>query len=230
MKNELNQIHLFINDDIYYFIDIDKKTVIKEFNISDFLIELYESDNTSFNHYLEFILNNDSESLFKILGEPLSRIGKIECHFFNIKIDDDFQKPLEIYSFESYNDFVLFTIYIATSLNIQFNKCKNCGKYFVPTAKSNEIYCTRIYKNNRTCRDIGYENAVKSDEITKTYRNAYKTQNAKKQRNKDVPNIDTMFFDWASSAKEMYKLCKDNKIKLKQFSKWLQDHQNWIKD
>ena len=26
---------------------------------------------------------------------------------------------------------------------IYINKCKNCGKYFVPTSKSNEIYCKR---------------------------------------------------------------------------------------
>ena len=49
-----------------------------------------------------------------------------------------------------------------------------------------------------------------------------------KQRNKDVPNIDKLFSNWAYQAKEMYKLCKDNKIKLNEFNKWLKDHQDWI--
>ena len=116
----------------------------------------------------------------------------------------------------------------AAALNIQLNKCKNGVKYFVPTTKNNEIYCTRVFRNGKTCRDIGYELSVQSDEITKLYRNAYKTQNAKKQRNKDIANVDKLFSNWASKAKEMYKLSKDNKIKLDELSKWLKDNQDWI--
>lgn len=229
MKEESKQIHLFINDNKYYLIDIDKKTVIRVFNLGDFLIELFEDTDTSVKYPIEFLLNNNVETLYKVFGDELSKIGPIKCRIFSdIKIDDDLHMPLEVYSFESYHDFVLFTIYKAASANIQFNKCKNCGKYFVPTTKSNEIYCTRVFRNGKTCRDIGYEISIQSDEITKLYRNAYKTQNAKKQRNKNVANIDKLFSNWASQAKEMYKLCKDNKIKLDELSKWLKDNQDWI--
>lgn len=69
---------------------------------------------------------------------------------------------------------------------------------------------------------------IYSIEITKLYRNAYKTQNAKKQRNKDIANVDKLFSNWASEAKKMYKLCKDNKIKFDELSKWLKDNQDWI--
>jgi hypothetical protein len=229
MSKELNQIHLFINDNKYYLLDIDKKTVLKAFNLSDFLIELFESDNVSIKYLIEFLLDNNSESLYKVLGNELSKIGPIKYRIFSdIEIDDDIQMPLEVYSFKSQHDFILFTIYKAAASNIPFNKCKNCGKYFVPTTKSNEIYCTRVFRNGKTCRDIGYEISVQSDEIAKIYRNAYKTQNAKKQRNKNIPNIEKQFSNWASQAKEMYKFCKDNKIKLDEFSKWLKDHQDWI--
>lgn len=229
MNKDLKQIHLYINGDKYYILDIDRKKIIEEFNLSNFLIELFENYDASVAYLIEFILNNNSELLYKILGDELSKIGTIECKIISdIKIDNDLLMPLEVYTFKSYNDFVLFTIFKASSSNIQFNKCKNCGKYFVPTSKSNEIYCTRTFRNNKTCRDIGYDNSVQADEVSKTYRNAYKTQNAKKQRNKDIPNIDEQFSNWVSQAKEMYKLCKENKIKLKEFSKWLKDNQDWI--
>ena len=153
-------------------------------------------------------------------------MGSFKCRIFSgIEIESDLKMPLEVYTFESYNDFIL---YRAAALNIQFNKCKNYGKYFVPTTKSNEIYCTRVFRNGKTCRDIGYELSVQSDEITKLYRNAYKTQNAKKQRNKDIANVDKLFSNWASEAKKMYKLCKDNKIKFDELSKWLKDNQDWL--
>lgn len=270
MNKELNKINIFINANKYYFLDMNKKTIINDFDISDFLINLYEKkyeehsidslktisnkfkeiadveDYLMFNQkfvqqiynfkytyeylksYIDILFSN-SNDVYNLLGDALSKMGSIEYSIISdIKLEKDLSLPLEVYSFTSYDTFILFTIFKSLSLNIKFNKCKNCGKYFVPTAKSNEIYCTRIYRNNKTCRDIGYENSVQSDKISKAYRNAYKTQNAKKQRNKNIPNIDDKFSYWATEAKEMYKLCKDNKIKFNEFNKWLKDHQDWI--
>lgn len=229
MKKELKHIHPYINNDNCYLIDIEKKTVTKEFNLGNFLIELFEETNASQKYLIEFLLNNHADLLYKALGNELSKMGPFKCRIFSgIEIESDLKMPLEVYTFESYNDFILFILYRAAALNIQFNKCKNCGKYFVPTTKSNEIYCTRVFRNGKTCRDIGYELSVQSDEITKLYRNAYKTQNAKKQRNKNIANVDKLFSNWASEAKKMYKLCKDNKIKFDELSKWLKENQDWI--
>ena len=229
MNEELKHIHLYINNDKCYLIDIEKKTVTKEFNLGNFLIELFEGTNASQKYLIEFLLNNHADLLYKSLGNELSKMGPFKCRIFSgIEIESDLKMPLEVYTFESYNDFILFILYRAAALNIQFNKCKNCGKYFVPTTKSNEIYCTRVFRNGKTCRDIGYELSVQSDEITKLYRNAYKAQNAKKQRNKDIANVDKLFSNWAFEAKKMYKLCKDNKIKFDELSKWLKDNQDWI--
>lgn len=229
MKKKLKHIHLYINNDNCYLIDIEKKTVTKEFNLGNFLIELFEETNASQKYLIEFLLNNHADLLYKALGNELSKMGPFKCRIFSgIEIESDLKMPLEVYTFESYNDFILFILYRAAALNIQFNKCKNCGKYFVPTTKSNEIYCTRVFRNGKTCRDIGYELSVQSDEITKLYRNSYKTQNAKKQRNKNIANVDKLFSNWASEAKKMYKLCKDNKIKFDELSKWLKDNQDWI--
>ena len=263
MSTKNNKIHLFVNNDKYYFIDIKTKKVIREFVFTDFLIDLYEdnyklteektflfdSDNTSyilkllpnensFNNLKDNIetlksfinlLYNTSEETYKIWGNMLAKITTIEYSIISdIKLENDLLMPVEVYSFTSYQDFILFTIFKTMSSNIKFNKCKNCGKYFVPTTKSNEIYCTRIYKNNRTCRDIGYENSVKYDELAKKYRNAYKTQNAKKQRYKAIKNIDEQFSKWAANAKEMYKLCKEKKIDFEEFSAWLKENQDWI--
>lgn len=229
MNEELKHIHLYINNDKCYLIDIEKKTVTKEFNLGNFLIGLFEGTNASQKYLIEFLLNNHADLLYKALGNELSKMGPFKCRIFSgIEIESDLKMPLEVYTFESYNDFILFILYRAAALNIQFNKCKNCGKYFVPTTKSNEIYCTRVFRNGKTCRDIGYELSVQSDEITKLYRNAYKAQNAKKQRNKDIANVDKLFSNWAFEAKKMYKLCKDNKIKFDELSKWLKDNQDWI--
>lgn len=59
--------------------------------------------------------------------------------------------------------------------NFDIKKCKNCGDYFVPQYRSNEVYC--VY-----CKDIGYVNKVKNDELLRLYNTAYKTKHAQKQR------------------------------------------------
>ena len=44
MSTKNNKIHLFINNDKYYFIDIKTKKVTNEFVFTDFLIDLYEDN------------------------------------------------------------------------------------------------------------------------------------------------------------------------------------------
>ena len=39
-------------------------------------------------------------------------------------------------------------------LNIEIKKCRNCGKFFVPNNRSDEIYCSNIYENGKTCKEI----------------------------------------------------------------------------
>ena len=44
MDKELNIINVAIKDNKYYFLDLENKTVIKQFDISDFLIEFSEKN------------------------------------------------------------------------------------------------------------------------------------------------------------------------------------------
>ena len=92
-------------------------------------------------------------------------------------------------------------------------KCENCGKFFIPSSRSDEIYCDNIYRNGKTCKQIGYENKINGDEILKEYRKIYKTQNARKQRNrKSSHRIDLYFSQWATFAKSQLDLCQEGKI------------------
>ena len=42
------------------------------------------------------------------------------------------------------------------NLNIEIKKYRNCGKFFVPDNRSDEIYCSNIYENGKTCKEIGH--------------------------------------------------------------------------
>lgn len=112
---------------------------------------------------------------------------------------------------------------------ININICKNCGKYFIPRNKSNEKYCYNIFENEKTCKELSYQLKLNNDEVEKIYRNSYKTQNAKKQRNSHIKNIDKKFKSWSIKAKEQKDLCKNGTITIEAFKKWLEDNNNWHK-
>lgn len=88
-------------------------------------------------------------------------------------------------------------------------RCKNCRKYFIPVSKRDEIYCL-------SCRDVSYDTKIKEDDIRKAYRTIYKTQNARKQRNSHIRNIDERFDAWTRQAKEQLNECIAGRITLEE--------------
>lgn len=115
--------------------------------------------------------------------------------------------------------------------------CENCGKPFIPSVRSDEIYCNRIFKNDRTCKQVGYENKINSDEVMKSYRNAYKSKNAFKNRiirkkamiqalrDASSENIksEIEFKEWVCEAKNKMKQCQNGVITLEEFKEWLKE-------
>ena len=62
-------------------------------------------------------------------------------------------------------------------LNIEIKKCRNCGKFFVPDNRSDEIYCSNIYENGKTCKEIGHfkvqQKLIQENDDLRIYRNVY---------------------------------------------------------
>ena len=73
------------------------------------------------------------------------------------KVNKDRILPIP-YTFES-NDICQLLIIelqeIVCMDKFEIKKCKNCGKYFVPEKRTDELYCNNIYEDGRTCKEIG---------------------------------------------------------------------------
>lgn len=109
--------------------------------------------------------------------------------------------------------------------SITINQCKNCKKYFIPEKRSDEIYCDRIFKNHKTCKEVGYSNKIKNDLFKTEYRKAYKTQHAKiKRYSENIPNYKEKYFvPWKKALKEtMNKYQSSNDID--SFRKWIDEN------
>lgn len=138
----------------------------------------------------------------------------LDVHFsFDMQID------ATILSFSTLYDALMYDSYEVKKYDVHPVKCQNCGKLFFPHSRSDEIYCNNIFRNGKTCKDLGYEMKVEADQIMKEYRRIYKMQNARKQRNSQKRNIAARFDDWAVSAKQALKLCQNGKITLEEMKR-----------
>lgn len=110
---------------------------------------------------------------------------------------------------------------------VVIRKCRNCGDFFIPASRSDELYCNKTLESGKTCKTIGYDERVKGDNILREYRKIYKTQNARKQRNSHIPGISARFASWNVSAKKCLKDCQAGKLTLEELKEEISDTQ-WI--
>lgn len=183
-------------------------------------------------HYIYF--HNWIESLFYM---PISFCQQYvdfqQFYSFNyepkkIELFISFKNNLfnSIYAVPDFRTLIYFDIGKIAEKSLLIKQCENCNKYFIPQKRSDEIYCTNIYKDNKTCKQIGYENKIQNNEFMKAYRSAYKTQRARIKYHSDNPNYELQHvIPWTNAAKKALKLFSSQND-IKGFKQWLQDNKD----
>ena len=59
-------------------------------------------------------------------------------------------------------------------------------------------------------------------------RKKYRTENAKKNRNKHIPKIEEKFQSWYKKAKKQKELCENGQITIEEFKGWLDKNNKWF--
>lgn len=112
------------------------------------------------------------------------------------------------------------------SNKIQIKQCANCGRFFIPSKRSDEIYCDRINKNGKTCKDIGYSKKIKEDPFKNIFTTARKTQHARIRYNKHIKDYKEKHYEpWlqaATQARDKYKAAGD----IEGFREWIEINKN----
>lgn len=196
------------NEELLKFIESKKKLIhLKE--DPDSFFELMKNDKDYIFHildefiiyYLDIVLTGfDTEEKVKIINNIKNEaihltnsliIKKPSLEYWPI---DDITLKVNIYIefmdgclTESYEiDFInifmrllIAKIYGAKEIIL---RCENCQKFFIPQSRSDEKYCNFVNEDGKTCKEIGYGNKIKTNDITKEYRRAYKNLNGKKNR------------------------------------------------
>ena len=73
--------------------------------------------------------------------------------------------------------------------NLPIKTCHNCGKYFIPTSRQDEVYCEFLDEDGKTCKEKGtsqtYKKNLESIPVLLEYRRSYQKKIMIVSRNKD---------------------------------------------
>lgn len=98
-------------------------------------------------------------------------------------------------------------------------KCKNCGKYFIPENLRDIKYCNNIFKDNKTCKQLGkditYKNSLKNDNLLDMYRKRYISLAS------SVSHYGTEFENYKKYGAIMKKKYLSKEINKKDFEEWI---------
>ena len=106
-------------------------------------------------------------------------------------------------------------------------KCKNCGQYFVPTGRSDSIYCSypSPQDSEKTCKDIGAQvsrsNKEKTDVTTKEYRKVYMRYKMLMRRHPEEAEYEEKFNQLTGEVKEWRNKLAHGMATTEEFLAWL---------
>ena len=109
--------------------------------------------------------------------------------------------------------------------NYPIKKCQNCGMYFLPTSKVDEIYCDYEKENSKKCRDLGafqsYTERLKQNKAMGEYRRTYQQKFMQVRKNKENKKLANDFETWKKQAKEKINDMKKGKLTENEVYAWI---------
>ena len=109
--------------------------------------------------------------------------------------------------------------------NYPIKKCQNCGMYFIPNTKTDEVYCDYPKENLKPCRELGafqsYTERLKNNKAMGEYRRTYQQKFMKVRKDNENKKLVKEFENWKKQAKEKINLMKKGKLTEDDVYEWI---------
>lgn len=126
------------------------------------------------------------------------------------------------YRFRSLIDYYIFLMMWFIANQPSVNLCQCCGKYFIPKTKRTTLYCDRIIRNNKTCKQIApalkHKRDAARDSVIQTFDRTKRKMYKRFERTNDFSNATAnslslaQYYDWLSKAEQARKAYLAGKI------------------
>ena len=170
----------------------------------------------------------DSQKGYDLIGALCTDMLAVQhIEFRIIKIEKAFRK---LYTVNTVISLMLFEVINCMENDIQFTKCENCGKIFVPEGRKDTKYCSNPSPQNpeKTCREIGAQvaraNKEKTDVVTKEYRRRYLSHKMKVRRHPGDIRYSRVLDELTTGMKEWREKLKDGSATVEQFQEWIRKY------
>lgn len=215
--------------DVNYLFNINQLEEIKDLtSLQRFYVLTMSKNNSKALSYFENDKLNIALGDLSRLNIPLNIIDEDQAIEI-VKVNKDRILPIP-YTFES-NDICQLLIIelqeIVCMDKFEIKKCKNCGKYFVPEKRTDELYCNNIYEDVRTCKEIGSfkvkQKMINDDVDLRTYRNVYQKLLLRTRRNPENLQYEKEFETFKEDNRKMREKLDKEKITYEEYVEWLNE-------
>lgn len=158
---------------------------------------------------------------------PGCNVREMVKNVFSKLWEDDGKLPS--WELDSLNNLLVSSIYYFFQNGFIFKRCGNCGKFFVPLSRSDEVYCNNIspQDHTRTCKEYGSQklwyDRVKSDEVAKLSRNVYSAKQMLVRRNPDILAYKEMFEYFKEERKKWERWINSGEKDKEEYISWLNE-------
>ncbi len=124
---------------------------------------------------------------------------------------------------DTVDDLLRYELFLLVTQGRRYKFCKNCGKPFIPSGRSDAIYCDRVMEGaDKPCSKIGaYRTDVKkveADPVLNAHRMAYRRMH----KNMEYGGLEEDAFKrWKDEAAQKRDRCKAGELGVEDFLAWL---------
>lgn len=140
-----------------------------------------------------------------------------------------------IYKVASIDEFLILDLSYCFVKGIRIIQCENCGRFFIPTTRSDEKYCPYTDSAGHYCRKVGFDNKQKMLPVGSVYRKVYRRCNQQKNRRIKryasysdggsalIDALNSEYKKWCLRANKWKIECENGDLSLSEFENLISD-------
>lgn len=223
LQDKIQEIQYEMKEFVTYVFNLDEQEELKEYTPSQrFAVYLIKHKGQAYTYN-----KNDN-----IIQDNYSNKNLELAHMNDAQLLDSFKNNTMLVSMidtHQSNDLsaICYAVLeeIVKTTNNPIKKCQNCGMYFIPSSRLDEIYCDYPKPDGKTCRDKGafqaYNERLKQNKALAEYRRLYQLKSMAVGRNKDNKQMKKDFEKWKKDAKDRVNQLKHGVLTEDEVYEWL---------
>lgn len=223
LQDKIQEVQYEMKEFVTYVFNLDEQEELKEYTPSQrFAVYLIKHKGQSYTYN-----KNDN-----IIQDNYSNKNLELAHMNDAQLLDSFKNNTMLVSMidtHQSNDLsaICYAVLeeIVKTTNNPIKKCQNCGMYFIPSSRLDEIYCDYPKSDGKNCRDKGavqaYNERLKQNKALAEYRRLYQLKSMAIGRNKDNKQMKKDFEKWKKDAKDRVNKLKHGFLTEDEVYEWL---------